>query len=199
MKKGASKTTATPAEISRDQDSVGRMLESCRNYLTIVARAEMAQSFQRRIDASDIVQETFLEAYRDFSRFRGKTSEELLAWLRNALLRNILDEVKRQRAACRDVRREMNDANAGGTGAGLLDQLCADMSTPSHQVVRAEQKLALANAISDLPPDHRDVIVFRNICRWPFQKIGNELGKSEGAARMLWLRALDGLRRAMDQ
>src|SRR5262249_58319869 len=69
--------------------ALGRVLEACRGYLMMIARQELDRDLQAKGSASDLVQETFLEAQRDFDRFSGTTEEELLAWLRRLLLNNI--------------------------------------------------------------------------------------------------------------
>src|SRR6516162_10915052 len=89
-----------------DEAALGRLLELYRNYLRFMARTLISQPLQARLDASDLVQETFLKAYREFAGFLGSTEPELVAWLRQILVRSLSDQVKRHRAGKRDVRRE---------------------------------------------------------------------------------------------
>ena len=179
-------------------DQISQLLDRYRNYMTLLARTEMSPALQRRIDASDIVQETMFELHRNFSQFRGSTENELLGWLRRSLIRNLLDEIKRQRAAKRDVRREQRLSTTEKSGMAMLDQLCASVSSPSQQVSRSEQSIRVANALASLTPDYRDVIMLRNIHRLEFRKIGEQMGKSHGATRMLWLRALEAFKKALE-
>src|SRR5262245_57488511 len=65
---------------------LGCRFEDCRPYLLLVARGVMGPRLRVKLDASDIVQETFLEAQRHLGRFRGKTPTEFRAWLREILL-----------------------------------------------------------------------------------------------------------------
>src|SRR6516225_2026590 len=65
-----------------DQSARGQMLELYRNYLTLLARYQIGRRLQGKVDPSDLVQETFLEAHRDFGQFRGGTEPELVGWLR---------------------------------------------------------------------------------------------------------------------
>lgn len=179
-------------------EHISRLLDRYRNYMTVLARAEMSPAVQTRVDASDIVQETMFELHKNFSQFRGSTEKELLAWLRRSLIRNILDQIKRQRAARRDVRREHRMGTTEHSGAVMLDQLCANISSPSQQVSRVEQSVRVANALASLSPNYRDVIMLRNIHRLEFRKIGEQMGKSHGATRMLWLRALEAFKKALE-
>src|SRR5438270_11608096 len=87
--------------------ALGRLLERYRRYLGLLARLEVDRRLQGKLDPSDLVQEAFLEAHRDFAQFRGTTEAELLAWLRQVLVRNLANQVRRYLGTCgRDVRLE---------------------------------------------------------------------------------------------
>src|SRR5690349_9880962 len=87
-------------------DAQGRLLELYRNYLRLLARTQIDLALRVRLDASDLVQETLLEAHRDFRHFAGTTEKELLAWLRRILVRNLADQVKHHKAQVRNWRRQ---------------------------------------------------------------------------------------------
>jgi RNA polymerase sigma-70 factor, ECF subfamily len=70
--------------------AMGQLFDLYRQYLKLLAHMEIDKRFQAKIDPSDIVQETFLEAHRDFSKFRGNTERELMAWLRQILAGNLV-------------------------------------------------------------------------------------------------------------
>src|SRR5690348_287706 len=74
-----------------------RLFASCRNYLGIVARAQVESWLRAKVDASDLIQQTLLEAYRDFVHFRGSTEAEWLAWLRRILAHNAANFVRQYR------------------------------------------------------------------------------------------------------
>jgi RNA polymerase sigma-70 factor (ECF subfamily) len=88
-------------DAARDQ-----LLELYRNYLRFMARALISQPLQARLDASDLVQETYLKADRALAGFLGSSEPELVAWLRQILVRTLADQVKRHRTKARDYRRE---------------------------------------------------------------------------------------------
>src|SRR5437870_8093656 len=79
-------------------EALGQMLEACRGYLLLVAQRELAPDLRAKGGASDLVQETFLEAQRDFPRFSGRSEAELLAWLRRLLLNNLANFTRHYRA-----------------------------------------------------------------------------------------------------
>src|ERR1700682_633731 len=82
--------------LGRGQERLGELLELYRNYLKLLARAQVDLHLRSRADASDLVQETFLDACRDFRQFRGSTEAELMAWLRKILIYNVAKLVQRQ-------------------------------------------------------------------------------------------------------
>src|SRR5260370_39201342 len=87
--------------------ALGLLLDQYRNYLAMWARLQIGRRLQGKVDASDLVQETFLEAHRDFGQFRGSTEQELAAWLRRILAWNLANLVQRYCGAQRrDVRLE---------------------------------------------------------------------------------------------
>jgi RNA polymerase sigma-70 factor (ECF subfamily) len=64
--------------------------------------------------------------------------------------------------------------------------------------VRREDEILLADALAELPADYRDVIVIRHIEGLPFEEVAQRMGRSAGAVRMLWLRALKRLREVLE-
>src|SRR5437588_9890039 len=109
-----------PAARAGSSEALGQALEMCRNYLLLVAGQELDPELCAKGGASDLVQETFLEAQRDFAQFRGSSEAELLGWLRQSLLHNIANFKRRyrgtgKRAVGREVALQTDDsANAGG-------------------------------------------------------------------------------------
>src|SRR5437588_12109352 len=85
----------------------GQLLEQYRQYLSLLARLQIGRRLQGKVDEADIVQETFLEAHRQFTRFRGGTEMELTAWLRT-ILAGVLSHLVRRYFGTqqRDVRLE---------------------------------------------------------------------------------------------
>jgi RNA polymerase sigma-70 factor (ECF subfamily) len=77
-----------------DTSVLGRLLDGYRNYLTLLARLTLQRRLQGKLDESDLVQDAFLEAYRDFGQFRGTTEKELTSWLRRILAHNLGNVVR---------------------------------------------------------------------------------------------------------
>src|SRR5262245_29910755 len=97
-----------PAARAGSRDALGQALDACRHYLLRIAQAGLDPDLRAKAGASDLVQETFLEAQRDFARFQGTSEAELLAWLRRLLLNNVANFTRRYReTAKRQTGREV--------------------------------------------------------------------------------------------
>ncbi len=183
-------------------ESLGALLELYRNYLNLLARVQIDLRLRRRASPSDVVQETFLDACRDFQHFRGRTEAELLAWLRQVLAFNLGQLVQRQlRAQKRDARREVSLeavlSAADLSSARLESALCLRSDSPSAQAQRREQAAVLADQLALLPPDYREVLVLRNLEGLSFDEVARRMARSPGAARVLWVRALARLQQQL--
>jgi RNA polymerase sigma-70 factor (ECF subfamily) len=173
-----------------DQDALGSPLEEYREYLRMLARTRVGRDLQVRLDGSDLVQEALLEAHRDFRQFLGQTEAELTVWLRQILVRTLADQLKHHQSQKRNFQRER-------PLAVLVEQaheaLAAPLSTPSAHAARREQAVLLASALAKLPEDYRDVVTMRHLEGRSFEEIATAMGRSSGAVRMLWMRALERL------
>jgi RNA polymerase sigma-70 factor, ECF subfamily len=178
---------------------LGRLLSLYTNYLKLLVTAQMDHRLRVRVSPSDIVQDTFFEAHRDFEQFRGQSTGEFVAWLRKIVVNNILRVVEQHvLAEKRDVRREVSLEEIGRrleqSTVRLESLLAVEGESPSGCAVRNEHEILLADALSALPTDYRDVIVMRHIEGLPFEEVARRMERTSGAVRMLWLRALKTLR-----
>jgi RNA polymerase sigma-70 factor (ECF subfamily) len=182
-----------------DRDSLGTLLELYRNYLYLLARTQVDLHVQGRTSASDLVQETYLQACSHFQQFRGNTEKELLGWLRRILVNSLGRLVEKQlRAQKRDARREVSLERRldmmERSSANLEAALVSQCSSPSAQAQRRELAAFVADQLARLPAPYRDVIILRNLEGLPFDEVARRMDRTPGAARILWLRALDQLR-----
>jgi RNA polymerase sigma-70 factor (ECF subfamily) len=146
------------------------------------------------------VQQTLLEAVRDWPKFRGRSEAELTAWLRQVLAHVLLHEVRRFGGAQRrDIRREVSLEQALAESSRRLgDALAAPGSSPSEQAGRHELELRLADALARLPADYAEILLMRNVEGLSHEEAARRMGRGIGAVRMLWVRALNRLRRELD-
>jgi len=189
--------------LAGSSECFGQLLHIYRNYLKLLVVTQLERKLQQRVSPSDVVQETFLEANRDFPQFRGTSSGEFCAWLRKILVNNLHRVVEKHvLAAKRDVRREVSLENLASNleqSTARLEAMLPDQGTsPSGNAQRHEMEIVLADYLAELPADYRDVIVLRHLESLSFEVIGVRMDRSAGAARMLWLRAIQSLRDRMD-
>jgi RNA polymerase sigma-70 factor (ECF subfamily) len=176
------------------RDALGKALEPCRRYLLLVAERNLDPVLRSKGGASDLVQETFLEAHRQFGRFHGTSQDELLAWLRRMLLFNVGDFSRRYLATSkRGVGREMT-LEGEGSRVGIAGILAGSTLSPSGIAMEHEQAYALARALERLPEDYRQVVILRYQDGLTFEEIGRRIERSAEAARKVWSRAMERLR-----
>lgn len=187
---------------SEGGEVIGELLQKYANYLRLLAITHMDARLRARLSPSDVVQETNCDAHRDFPKFRGNSEGEFVSWLRTILVHNLARMIERHvTTAKRDIRREVSIHQIGRSiersTMRLHNFLAAPDETPSSHALRRERAVILADHLAVLPDDHRQVIVLRNLEARPFSEVAERMGRSEGAVRMLWLRAVDGLKRRM--
>ncbi|MCA9043400.1 MAG: sigma-70 family RNA polymerase sigma factor [Planctomycetaceae bacterium] len=174
-----------------DRDARERLFERCRNYIGVLARAKVEGWMQAKFDGSDLVQQTLLEAYSAFDSFDGNTEEEWMAWLRQILTHNTHDVVRHYRADKRDAKRETHAAR-DSVQARRMEQP-TDLPSPSRLLMRREEDVVLADAITQLTDDHQEVIQLRGLQRLSFDEVAERMGRTRPAVQMLWARALKKL------
>src|SRR5260370_23134037 len=150
-----------PAAHAGSSKALGQALEGCRRYLLLVAQRELDPELRAKGGASDLVQQTFLEAQRDFAHFHGNSEAELRAWLRHILLHNLGKFARQYRdTQKRGVGREVS-LDAGDSSAERGGALSAGSTSPSGEAMRHEQDEALERARQRLPDDYRRVLRLR--------------------------------------
>jgi RNA polymerase sigma-70 factor (ECF subfamily) len=180
-------------------EALGQALDACRRYLLLIAQRELAPELQAKGGASDLVQQTFLEAQRDFCRFHGTTETELLAWLRCILLHN-LGKFSRHFRGTRKRGLDREVTLDGARGAGVSAEALADnVPTPSGHAIEREEYEALGRAIERLPEDYRQVIQLRYREDRSFEDIARAMDRSVPAVRKLWARAVERLKQELEQ
>jgi RNA polymerase sigma-70 factor (ECF subfamily) len=182
-----------------DRDAQGELLELYRNYLDVLARVEIGRRLQGKFDASDVIQEAFLEAHRHFGQFRGTTEAELAAWLRQILAGRLGRLVRHYYGTRRrDIRLEQELVMRIQQCSQALDGgLVARDSSPSQQAARREQAVLLADALQRLPDAYREVIILSHLEGLSFPEVARPMGRSLDSVKNLWARALGRLRRSM--
>ena len=170
-----------------------QLLRLYRPYLRLSADRRLPGMVKTRTDASDIVQQTLLDATRGLARFRGQTEPEFTAWISKLLERNLLQSVRNNTLGKRDVRLEQNWVDQSGSAQITWQSLADDGSSPLSVVVRGEDALQLALALDKLPADQRTAVEMRYISQQSLQAIAAEMQRSVGSVAGLIRRGVEAL------
>lgn len=174
------------------EDAFARLIGASREYLLRIAENELPSLVRPKVAPSDLVQETFLDALRDLSGFEGSHPDDLRAWLRQILLRNLSNAIRKyKRTAKRQVTREVSLPES----LGHLHHSGNQVPSPGSDLAAHEADHALRKALSDLPEDYQQVLALRHQEHLSFAEIGRQMGRTAEAARKLWARAVLRLQR----
>jgi RNA polymerase sigma-70 factor, ECF subfamily len=186
------------AAAADERDDPAGMLVGCRQYLLMIANEVIGPELRAKLGASDLVQDTFLEAQRHLAIFRGTSNAEMRAWLRRILecrLANIRRSylATEMRAANREVTLDTSAAESGA----VLGSLKSRAPSPSNHAVANEWNDALEQALTRLPEHYRQAVAARHIDQLSWDEIGRRMNCSADAARKVWSRAIQQLRREL--
>lgn len=173
-------------------------IERFRSYLLLLARLKLDRKLRGKLDASDVVQQTLLEAHQALESFRGNDTAAQAAWLRQILARNLANAVRDLTRAKRDVRKERALQTDLDTSASKLDAwLASEQSSPSQKMERQERALLLAEALAQLPEAQRDAVVLRHFQGMALAEIAEQLACTTASAAGLLQRGLKNLRKSL--
>jgi RNA polymerase sigma-70 factor (ECF subfamily) len=176
-------------------EAQAQALDRFRDYLVLLARLHFDPRLQVKLDPSDVVQQTLLEAHQKRDQFRGTSEAELAAWLRRMLAHNLADALRDFGRAKRDLNLELSLERCFEDSSSRLQAwLAAEQSSPSEQAIKNEQLLQLAEALTQLPDAQREVVVLHHLQGWTLAELAAHLGRSEPAVAGLLHRGLDKLR-----
>jgi RNA polymerase sigma-70 factor (ECF subfamily) len=178
-----------------DPGDFGPALARCRPYLRVLAQLNQDPRLRSKLDASDLVQQTLLQAHQAVAQFRGHDEKELRAWLRQILARNLAHAARDFGRDKRDIGRERSlQASLDASSARIEGWLMAQQSSPSQKAVHHEQMARLADALANLSDAQREAVVLHYWQDWPVAAIAEHLGRSTVAVAGLLKRGLHQLR-----
>jgi RNA polymerase sigma-70 factor, ECF subfamily len=175
-----------------DDAALTEIWQQLRSYLLIFASNRLDVGLKGKLDASDIVQQSLLEAHRDFGTFRGQSEEELKAWISRLVIHNLQDAGRRFRQS---QQRSLEKEVAWSAEAEL--SMIMDQPSPSSLVRRRETDDELLRAVAELPERSQQVLELRHRMGLSHAEVAQELGMTEEAARKLWSRTVEQLQKRL--
>jgi RNA polymerase sigma-70 factor (ECF subfamily) len=172
------------------------LLDRHRDRLRRMIAVRLDERLSARLDPSDVVQETLLDAARKFEDYLRDRPLPFYPWLHRLAAERLAQAHRYHlRALCREAGR---DGPAGipwaiSSGLRLADLLAASGSSPSQHLIREEERQAIWRALGELTEEDREILVMRYLDQLAFAEIAAILAITEGAARVRHFRALQRL------
>ena len=156
---------------------VAKSLDHFRPVLLTLAEAMISSTLRGDLEASDIVQQTLLEAHCNAEQLALMSHGAFFSWLRSAL-----DAVKHLKAQKNDVRRRVRASDLEASFIRLEQVLVADETSPSEVMQRNEQVCIMLSALQTLSDNQRKAVIMKHLNGRSLRDIAGELGLSEPAA-----------------
>lgn len=171
------------------KDALGEIIIRLREYLLLIASGQIRGSLQAKFGASDIVQNSLLDAYAGIDEFSGTTEAEMRAWLKRIVLNNFIDEQRRYtHTQSRSLQREL-------PLEALVTPLVTNVGETGSKTIRQSEELdQLSHALQRLSPRQQRVVEGRRRFGYSYQQIAEQLGITEAAVRKIWSRAIKQLK-----
>ncbi len=169
-----------------DQRALGDVLNSLRPYVRLIVRSLLREYPARVVDESDLIQESLLQASRCSQSFHGQSQAEWLGWLRTITVRTA------RRMLISEERQPGNVPSGSEPGTLIAD----GQSAPGNRLIQQETADRMALALAQLPEDMQQVLLSRVVDNLGYEEISHLMGRSPGAMRVLYLRALRRLKDA---
>ncbi len=167
--------------------ALGKALDAARKYLLVVANRSLDDKLKVKVGASDLVQETYVCAYRGFQEFRGQNEQEFYGWLMAIMANRLCDRIRHfRRTKSRNIDCELPLASV----EAALSVLSDEAATPGARVIANDEQRRVRLALEQLKEPHRSVLIERTWHGAGFAEIGARLGCSADAARKTWTRAV---------
>lgn len=187
-------------KIAESPDALRPDPEQFRSYLRLLARMQLPPRLAPKVDTSDVVQQTLIQAYEGIAGFRGGTEREMAGWLRRILANQLAHLVRDFGRQKRDAGRELPLEKALDESSARLEAwLAADQSSPSELAHRNDLLLQMAAGLEALPEEQRAAVELHYCHGWTLAQIARHLGKTPPSVAGLVHRGLLKLRDWMQE
>ena len=160
-----------------------------------IIRLRMGKELRSKLESMDLVNEALMCAVRDFKEFSYRDEGDFLRWLAQIAENRIRDNLDRLHAGKRDIRKEspLDDDTSKGTNHHNRIQQLAMSTTPSAILSKKEELDKLENAIDQLKPEHREIILLVKIEGLSYKEVADKLNKSTDMVGYLLSQAMMAL------
>lgn len=174
--------------------------ERYRAYLHLLARTHLGDALRKKVDASDVVQQTLMQAYRDRDGFRGNSDEELAGWLKQILRNRLIEMARYWKGQKRDMQRDVELERKIADSFSRVDEwLVASQTSPSMRAHENDMLFKLPHAIEKLPDDLREAVVLHHLQGKKLGEIAEQLNCDRTTVGRRLMRGLEQLRRLMEK
>ena len=183
-----------------DHRALERLLYSHYDSLAKHVRYRLGGAYRHLLSREDILQETFVEAFRSIAAFEPRRVSSFLSWLKAIAEHRIQDALKKlNRKKRAGDHRDARLPQPTSSAAQLADLLPADCRSPSDSAARREAVRAVRAGLAMLPDDQRQAIIARYFHRQSLEETAAAMGRTRGSVRGLVQRAMRALRERLDR
>ena len=183
-----------------DELQIESVLNRVRPYLRLLAQAHLGDPLKKKVDASDIVQQTLLQAHQDWDQFKGKNEAQLVAWLKQILRNRLIDMARHWKGQKRDLGRDVDlQQRVEDSFRQVDDWLAASQTSPSMAAHGNEMLVILSTAVEQLPEKLRQVVVMHHLQGMKLVEIANEVGCDETTVGRRLFRGIKKLGELMNE
>jgi RNA polymerase sigma-70 factor (ECF subfamily) len=180
--------------------SLAELFTEYRPRLKQMLQFRIDPRLRSRTDLSDILQESYIDAFHRLDHYRRKPEMSFYLWLRQITLQRLIDVHRRHlKADKRNVRNEVRLEQQATTSAAIAVQLVDRMVSPSQIAVRQEMIRQTESALDELDDMDREVLALRHFEELANNEVAQVLGISEAAASNRYVRALTRLRKDLER
>src|SRR5262249_55642759 len=181
-----------------DSEGWGKLLARHRERLRRMVALRLDPRLQGRVDASDVIQEAYLEAWSRLPEYLRESAMPFYLWLRFLTCQKVLALHRHHLGReMRDAAREVSlykGALPEASSAALAAHLMGHDTRPSEAALRVELKLRLQEALNQMDPIDREVIALRHFEQLRRAETAELLGIRESAVSKRYVRALERLK-----
>ncbi|MDX2132975.1 MAG: sigma-70 family RNA polymerase sigma factor [Planctomycetota bacterium] len=183
------------AGVAGDRTAATELLKRHGGTVRSRLAGKISPVWQSVVDADDVMQVTYLEAFLRLPSFQPRHEGSFLAWLTLIAENNLRDAIKElERQKRPNPRHRVDAAGSGDSYVALVELLGATLTTPSLQAHRGEIHDALECALAKLPSDYAKVVRLYDLEGRDAKEVADAIGRSPGAVYMLLARAHERLK-----